>query len=239
MDAVPALVTPGQIYEAQRELGRRLADWRKAAGMTQVALAERTAYSRSAVASVEVGRQSIPRGFWERADRELGAGGTLVEAFDAFQELVTARRAHQTWTVEQNRMRRHQSAVPSHPQQTVTIEPAVCGCAITVARWSGREALALREAMRLSVQAFAERLRVATAIVVQWENLGQPASLGLDMQAALDDALKLAGQDARTRFAKILHMPPMRSNDHAGSPDGGRYATVTPLRRGEESQAMW
>ncbi|MFG1955474.1 helix-turn-helix domain-containing protein [Micromonospora sp. NPDC048830] len=238
MGAVPTTVTPEQIREAQLALGRRLAQWRKAAGMTQAALARRTAYSRSAVANVEIGRHDIRRGFWERADRELGAGGTLVDAFDALHELVTTRRAERTRTAKQDRLQRHQTAAPPHPQHRLTAEPTVCGCTITIARWSGRETLALREALRLSVRAFAERLRVATSIVAEWEDRRQPAPPSLAMQAVLDDALKLAGQDARTRFARILQMPPMSSNDHAGAPAVGRYAMVTPLHRGDGSQAV-
>lgn len=238
MEAVPGSITPERIREAQQALGRRLAQWRKAAGMTQVALARRTAYSRSAVANVEIGRQNIPRGFWERADRELGAGGTLVEAFDALHELVTTRRAEAARIAEQDRLQRHQAAAPPYPQHRVPVAPAVCGCTITIARWSGRETVALREALRLSVRAFAERLRVAPSIVAEWEDRRQPAPPSLAMQAALDDALKLADQDARTRFASILQMPPMRSNDHAGAPAVGRHATVTPLHRGDGSQVV-
>ncbi|MFI9640886.1 helix-turn-helix domain-containing protein [Micromonospora sp. NPDC051925] len=239
MEAVLGSTTPERIREAQQALGRRLAQCRKAAGLTQVALARRTAYSRSAVANVEIGRQNISRGFWECADRELGAGGTLLEAFDALYELVSTRRVERAWIAEQDRLRRHQAAAPPYPQHSLTVEPAVCGCTmITIARWSGRETLALREALRLSVQAFAERLRIAPSIVAEWEDRRQSAPPSLTMQAALDDALKLADQDARTRFARILQMSPMSSNDHADAPAVGRYATVTPLHRGDGSQAV-
>ena len=39
--------------------------------------------------------------------------------------------------------------------------------------WTGREARALRAALRLSVRAFAEHLGVAARTVSKWEQLGQ------------------------------------------------------------------
>ncbi|MFI0791597.1 helix-turn-helix domain-containing protein [Micromonospora rubida] len=239
MDTVQGPVTPEQIRDLQKALGRQLAHWRKAAGMTQAALARRTAYSRSSVANVEIGRNTIPRGFWERADRELRAEGTLVDAFDTLHELITTLRTHRAWVAEHERLLRHQAAAPPKPPTSLMIATPGCGCTVTIARWREREVLALREALRLSIGAFAERLRVAPSIVVAWEDRRQPEPPSLAMHAALDDLLKLADQDARTRFARILQMPPMRSSDHAGAPDAGHRATVTPLHRGAGPQAVW
>ncbi|WFE38058.1 helix-turn-helix domain-containing protein [Micromonospora sp. WMMD998] len=238
MDSVPGPVTSEQIRDLQKALGRQLAHWRKAAGMTQAALAKRTAYSRSSVANVEIGRNTITRGFWERADRELRAQGSLVDAFDTLQELITMLRRHRAWVAEHERLLRHQAAVPPKPPPNLKIATPGCGCTVAIARWREREVLALREALRLSLGAFAERLRVAPSIVATWEDRGQPEPPSLAMQAALDDLLKLADQDARTRFARILQMPPMRSTDHAGAPRTGRPATVTPLHRSAEPQAV-
>ena len=42
-----------------------------------------------------------------------------------------------------------------------------------VGLWTGREARALRGALRLSVRAFAEHLGVAARTVSKWEKLGQ------------------------------------------------------------------
>ncbi|GIJ12612.1 helix-turn-helix domain-containing protein [Micromonospora andamanensis] len=238
MDTVPGPVTPEQIRDLQKALGRQLAHWRKAAGMTQAALARRTAYSRSSVANVEIGRNTITRGFWERADHELRAERTLVDAFDRLQELIAILRRHRAWVVENERLLRHQAAVPPKPPTSLMTATPVCGCTVTVARWRVREVLALREALRLSIGSFAERLRVPPSIVAMWEDHGQPQPPSLAMQAALDDLLKLADQDARTRFARILQMPPLRSTDHAGAPRTGRPATVTLLHRSEGPQAM-
>lgn len=238
VDTVPEPATPEQIRDLQKALGRQLAHWRKAAGMTQAALARRMAYSRSSVANVEIGRNTTTRGFWERADRELRAEGTLVNAFHTLHELINILRTHKAWVAEHEILLRHQTVAPPNPPSSLMIVNPGCGCTVTVARWREREVLALREALRLSIGAFAERLRVPPSIVAAWEDRRQPEPPSLAMQAALDDLLKLADQDARTRFARILQMPPMRSSDHAGAPRTGRPATVTPLHRSEGAQAV-
>ncbi|MGC4773434.1 helix-turn-helix domain-containing protein [Micromonospora sp. DT44] len=202
-DTDPGPVTPEQIRDLQRALGRQLAHWRKAAGMTQAALGRRTAYSRSSVANVEIGRNTTPRGFWERADRELRAEGALVEAFDTLQASITILRRHRAWVAENERLLRHQAAAPLKPPPSLMTATPGCGCTVTIARWREREVLALREALRLSIGSFAERLRVPPSIVATWEDHGQPEPPSLAMQAALDDLLKLADQDARTRFARL------------------------------------
>ncbi|WP_432903971.1 helix-turn-helix domain-containing protein [Micromonospora matsumotoense] len=236
-DAVPGPVTSEQIRDLQKALGRQLAHWRKAAGMTQAALARRTAYSRSSVANVEIGRNAITRGFWERADRELRAQGSLVDAFDTLQELITMLQRHRAWLAEHERLQRHQAAVPAKPPPGLMVTTPACACTVAIARWGEREVLALREALRLSLGAFAERLRVPSSVVATWEDRRQLEPPNLMMQAALDDLLKLADQDTRTRFARILQMPPMRSTGHAGRPQIGQPATATPPHRSEGPQA--
>ncbi|MGC4808718.1 helix-turn-helix domain-containing protein [Micromonospora sp. DT233] len=238
MDAISEPVTPEQIRDLQKALGRQLAQRRNAAGMTQVTLARRTAYSRSSVANVEIGRSTIPRGFWERADRELRAGGTLVDAFDSLHGLITTLRTQKARAAEHERLLRHQAAMPSSPPNSLAVEPPGCECTITIARWREQEVLALREALRLSLGAFAERLRVPPSIVAAWEDRRQPAPPSLAMQAALDDLLKLADQDARTRFARILRMPPMKSSAPGGAPEVGRRATVTPLHGAKNARRL-
>lgn len=65
----PSVIDPETVTEAQRELGRRLATYRRAAGYNQTQLARLTAYSRSTIANVEGGRQSVPRTFGSVATR--------------------------------------------------------------------------------------------------------------------------------------------------------------------------
>ncbi|MGH3428792.1 MAG: helix-turn-helix domain-containing protein, partial [Mycobacteriales bacterium] len=57
-----------EITRLRIALGRQLAAFRRAAGYTQHQLAPLTNYVRGTVGNVEVGRQNVPRSFWERCD---------------------------------------------------------------------------------------------------------------------------------------------------------------------------
>lgn len=81
---------PEAITSARCALGTRLAAYRRAAGLTQMELASRIAFSRSTIANVETGRQHVPRGFWAGADTAVHAGGVLVAGCD---DVEAARRA--------------------------------------------------------------------------------------------------------------------------------------------------
>jgi hypothetical protein len=86
------VIDPNEIVAARRALGRQLARYRQATGLSQHQLAPHTRYGRSTVANVEVGRQNVPRSFWERADAVLGAGGTLTAQYDGLEALVRRQR---------------------------------------------------------------------------------------------------------------------------------------------------
>lgn len=90
---VPVMITSKQVAEARKDLGRQLALWRKAAGLTQAAFGPRIGYSRSAVGNVEIGREHSPRSFWQAADRELSAAGALLAAYREFAELEERYKA--------------------------------------------------------------------------------------------------------------------------------------------------
>jgi len=60
---------------------------------------------------------------------------------------------------------------------------------VSVTYWTGREAKALRHALRLSVRAFAEDLGVAVRTVTKWEALGAGTTPRPFLQATLDTAL--------------------------------------------------
>ncbi len=81
------------IAEARRALGRLLAEHRKAAGHSQHQFAPLTHYARSTIANVEVGRQQVPRSFWERCDEVLSTGEALCRAYDQLHALI--RRHHE------------------------------------------------------------------------------------------------------------------------------------------------
>ncbi|GAB2669365.1 helix-turn-helix domain-containing protein [Kribbella swartbergensis] len=69
-----------------------------------------------------------------------------------------------------------------------------------IERWTGRHAHALRDALRLTNEAFAEQLGVAPRTVTKWRERPdmQPSP---PLQQALDASLRQAPPDARVRFA--------------------------------------
>lgn len=110
------------IDEAHRALGRLLAKERKAAGYTQHQFAPLTHYARSTIANVEVGRQHVPRAFWERCDDVLGTGGTLTHAYDDLLALVDQQRKRATAELDESQPRRHgQQEVPFDPMRRRTV----------------------------------------------------------------------------------------------------------------------
>ncbi len=231
------MITSDELTQARKGLGKRLAAWREAAGLTQARLAQRMGYSRSAVANVEIGRQNIPRSFWQNADRELGAAGSLLAAFDQLDELVQTFRKQ----VAQERERERQQRVAqyaAHPFGATTLQQE-CHCTMpaVVARWTGREVRALREALRMSFRAFAKHLGVTAATVSGWERPSRPTPPSLATQAMLDQALTRADNDTKTRFRLLVE-------DLSDHPCGGRASdvdagsTVTPLRRPTPPRAV-
>jgi len=73
-----------------------------------------------------------------------------------------------------------------------------------VARWTGREAAALRLARRMSVRAYAARLGVTAATVSNWHSRAEHARLRTATQQMLDIDLAQAPVDVRERFRAIL-----------------------------------
>ncbi len=47
---------------------------------------------------------------------------------------------------------------------------------VTVSQWTGREAVLLRKALRLSVRTYAEQLGVGARTVTKWQKLGTATS---------------------------------------------------------------
>jgi hypothetical protein len=86
------MIDPNQITAARQALGRRLATYRKAAGLSQHELAPLVHYGRSTIANVEVGRQNVPREFWVQCDRALAAGGQLLASADQLQTMLRHQR---------------------------------------------------------------------------------------------------------------------------------------------------
>jgi DNA-binding XRE family transcriptional regulator len=77
----------------RRDLGRRLAAARKAAGYTQQQLAVAAGYSRSTVSNAEIGHPDVAQVFWARCDQVLKSDGAYALAFD---QVRTAERRQAT-----------------------------------------------------------------------------------------------------------------------------------------------
>lgn len=81
-----------EITRARVALGRQLALARRAAGLSQQDLGRRIDYSRSTVANVETGRQSVAQEFWDRCETVLGVDGLLLAAHHELEAVEQARR---------------------------------------------------------------------------------------------------------------------------------------------------
>ncbi|MEV7955323.1 NB-ARC domain-containing protein [Streptomyces sp. NPDC088141] len=77
----------------------------------------------------------------------------------------------------------------------------------TVQHWTGREAKALRQAMRKSLRSFADYLGVSDRTVSKWEAGGGQIVPMQDSQALLDTAYVQADADVRARFHAALGTP--------------------------------
>jgi 3-keto-L-gulonate-6-phosphate decarboxylase/transcriptional regulator with XRE-family HTH domain len=73
-----------------------------------------------------------------------------------------------------------------------------------VARWSGQEAKALREAQRLSIRDFAAHLGFNVGVVATWEKRGAGVALRFETQQVLDAELAGLDEDVALRFSLIL-----------------------------------
>lgn len=73
-----------------------------------------------------------------------------------------------------------------------------------VTNWTGREANALRRALRMSVTTFADHLGAARRTVAKWSSQGEKINLRADMQAALDTVLARATPDVCERFESLV-----------------------------------
>ncbi|MBM0202012.1 orotidine 5'-phosphate decarboxylase [Micromonospora sp. STR1s_5] len=97
-----------------------------------------------------------------------------------------------------------------------------------VARWSGLEARALREAMRMSVREFAAHLGVNVNSVSAWEKRGALAQLRFETQQLLDTALAQLDEDGHRRFQLMLNALDASSTASNEILPDGRTATGQP-----------
>ena len=106
-----------------------------------------------------------------------------------------------------------------------------------IARWTGREAAALRLARRMSVRAYAAHLGVTTATVSNWHSRAEHARLRTATQQMLDIDLAQAPADVHERFRAILageseDVKGPRSGREAHSLASSAPPITVPQRRG-------
>ncbi|NJP50869.1 SUMF1/EgtB/PvdO family nonheme iron enzyme [Streptomyces sp. SBST2-5] len=92
----------------------------------------------------------------------------------------------------------------------------------TVERWTGLEVRALREAQRMSIEAFAAKLGVSDRMVSKWEARGETIKIRPVNQAALDTALASSSPEVHARFVKLT----------------SSLGSVLPGQRAEEGSAL-
>ncbi len=112
----------------------------------------------------------------------------------------------------------------------------------TVRRWTGREAKALRLAMRMSVRGFAEHLGLNPAAVSNWEKRGAAIHMRYETQQILDIDLAQSANDIRERFEQGLAdadrlppVPPGIGPSHRHSGEGPTVAAVPGSDLGSHS----
>ncbi|MDG4763329.1 helix-turn-helix transcriptional regulator [Solwaraspora sp. WMMD406] len=164
----------------------------------------------------------------EPAD-EVGSGFTAAVPGSASTAQAHARR---TWRPDATTNARREMGTRA-PVAAVDS----CGCDVAIGRWTGRESRALREALRMSVRAFAEYLGVSKNAVSWWENR-DPTPLRLATQAVLDQALTLADSDTRIRFGLILAGDSDEFSGPRTSPahNAASGSVVTPLHGRERTR---
>lgn len=91
--------------------------------------------------------------------------------------------------------------------------------------WLGREAAALREAHRMTIEAFAEKLGVGQRTVAEW-NRKPEMRPSVQMQQILDLALDHATDNVKARFASLINAIDAPASEH----DGGASVTAQPMR---------
>lgn len=108
----------------------------------------------------------------------------------------------------------------------------------TVQQWTGAEATVLRQAMRLSVRAFAARLGIDPRTVNKWEARGRDITPLPDTQSILDTALNQADEETQVRFAQATAGQPQRSQAQRIVPARSHFGLqdVERLRRSLQDQ---
>lgn len=110
--------------------------------------------------------------------------------------------------------------------------------AITIQKWSGREARALREAKRMTLHSFAGRLGVTERMVSAWEARGEAITPRPVNQSALDSTLEESSAEQQARFIEMLGLTPQPSSaqDHAMTSRPAADSDDDAIPIGDENQ---
>src|SRR5215475_8289481 len=98
--------------------------------------------------------------------------------------------------------------------------------------WTGRRATALRNAMRMTNETFAEALGTSVRTVAKWSTDPELVPY-TELQRALDTMLSKASEDAKARFALLVAPTPVPSISPAPAPAAsadGKVAANAELR---------
>jgi len=89
---------------------------------------------------------------------------------------------------------------------------------ITVQCWTGAETKALRQAMRLSIRAFAAHLGIDARTINKWEARHTTITLRPHTQELMDTALQQAPEEVQTRFTQTMHNTQQGQHQNATQP---------------------
>lgn len=103
---------------------------------------------------------------------------------------------------EQRRQARQVPPPQPEPESATPPEPSSAGRLLAVVgQWTGREARALRIALRMPLGSFARHIGAGRSTVTDWEAAGAELILTWGLQNALDEALSEASDEQKLRFA--------------------------------------
>jgi formylglycine-generating enzyme required for sulfatase activity len=108
---------------------------------------------------------------------------------------------------------------------------------ITVDRWTGKEARALRLAKRMSLKAFAAHLGITDRQLSNWEQRGESITIREVNQAALDTSLKVSGPDVHERFEAFIGTRPSATAEQA-APFAIELSAAPHLRHPRDGKQM-
>jgi transcriptional regulator with XRE-family HTH domain len=240
-----------EVTALRRDLGRQLAERRKAAGYVQREFAALVGYSRTAVANAETGHARIGRPLWERADRVLGTGELFARGFDRIQAQAPAgSRLGATLASARDRVPAERAAA-SDGLESLAAEQARLACRDR--RWPAEEDAAGRLWLVTGTVIDALEVPLAAGLVaVAWwlYTRGVPDEIrGLPILPDPAAALAVIAAGPRCYFLARSGACPWRARNADGSSvagtaevrwhaDGSRVlAPPSPLAGGE--RAVW